>query len=65
MEFSFSFFFRLFLAALGAETSDESVAGPVALVGADHVALGEEAEPEWFVPLASLAFVRTRDSSAG
>jgi hypothetical protein len=32
-------------------------------VGSDHIALGDEAEPEWFVPLASLAFVRTTDSS--
>jgi hypothetical protein len=49
----------------GIAGSDEPVAGPVALVGSDHIALGDEAEPEWFVPLASLAFVRTRDSSAG
>jgi len=47
----------------GIAGSDEPVAGPVALVGSDHIALGDEAEPEWFVPLASLAFVRTTDSS--
>ena len=44
---------------------EEPVAGPVALVGSDHIALGDEAEPEWFLPLTSLAFLRTRDSSAG
>jgi hypothetical protein len=49
----------------GIAGSDEPVAGPVALVGSDHIALGDEAEPEWFLPLTSLAFVRTRDSSAG
>jgi hypothetical protein len=44
---------------------DEPVVGPVALVGSDHIALGNQAEPEWFVPLASLTFVRTRNPSAG
>src|SRR5882672_8797221 len=47
----------------GIAGSDEPVAGPVALVGSDHIALGDEAEPEWFVPFASLAFVRTTGSS--
>jgi hypothetical protein len=49
----------------GIAGSGEPVTGPVALVGSDHIALGEEAGPEWFVPFTSLAFVRTRDSSAG
>jgi hypothetical protein len=49
----------------GIAGSDEPVIGPVALVGSDHIAVGEEAGPEWFLPLTSLAFVRTRDSSAG
>jgi hypothetical protein len=47
----------------GITGSDEPVASPVALVGSDHIALGDEAEPEWFVPFASLAFVRTTGSS--
>jgi len=36
----------------------------VALVGSDHIAVGEATGPEWFVPLASLAYVayvRTTD----
>jgi hypothetical protein len=49
----------------GIAGTGEPVTGPVALVGSDHIALGEEAGPEWFVPFTSLAFVRTRDSSAG
>ena len=49
----------------GIAGSDEPLAGPVALVGSDHIAVGEETGPEWFLPLSSLAFVRTRDSSAG
>ena len=48
----------------GVAGSDEPVVGRVGLVGSDHIALGDEAEPEWFLPLTSLAFVRTRDSSA-
>lgn len=44
----------------GTTVSDEPVMGPVALVGCDHVAVGDEVGPEWFLPLASLAFVRTR-----
>jgi len=50
----------------GIAGSDEPIFGPVALVGSDHIAVGEEAAPEWFVPLASLAyvaFVRTTDPS--
>jgi hypothetical protein len=46
----------------GTVASDEPIIGPVALVGCDHVAVGEEGGPEWFLPLASLAFVRSRDS---
>jgi hypothetical protein len=43
---------------------DEPVVGPVALVGSDHIAIGEEAGPEWFVPLTSLTFVRTTDPAS-
>ncbi len=46
---------------VGMAGSDEPIIGPVALVGCDHVAIGEEVGPEWFLPLQSLAFVRTRD----
>ena len=49
----------------GIADCDEPVVGPVALVGSYHIALGNQAEPEWFVPLASLTFVRTRNPSAG
>jgi hypothetical protein len=43
---------------------DEPVVGPVALVGSDHIAIGQEAGPEWFVPLTSLTFVGTTDPSS-
>jgi hypothetical protein len=46
----------------GTAGSDEPIIGPVALVGCDHVAVGNEGGPEWFLPLTSLAFVRTRES---
>ncbi|MGH2719716.1 MAG: hypothetical protein ACRDJU_14230 [Actinomycetota bacterium] len=46
---------------VGVAAAEEQVTGPVALVGADHVAIGEEVGPEWFVPLSRLAFLRTRD----
>jgi hypothetical protein len=49
----------------GMAGSDEPVVGPVALVGSDHIAIGEEVGLEWFLPLKSLAFVRTRDASTG
>jgi len=45
----------------GLAGAEEPVIGPVALVGCDHVAIGEEVGPEWFLPLTSLAFVRTRE----
>jgi len=38
----------------------EPVLGPVALVGSDHVAVGEKARPEWFLPFSALTFVRVR-----
>lgn len=46
---------------VGVATADEQVTGPIAFVGSDHVAIGEEVGPEWFVPLDQLAFVRIRD----
>lgn len=46
---------------VGVTGCEEPVSGPVALVGHDHVAIGEEVGPEWFLPLQTLAFVRTRD----
>jgi hypothetical protein len=48
----------------GLAGSDEPILGPVALVGSDHIAVGETAAPEWFVPLTSLAFVRTAGPSS-
>jgi len=38
----------------------EPVLGPVALVGSDHIAIGEKARPEWFLPFTALTFVRLR-----
>lgn len=46
----------------GMTGSEEPAMGPVALVGCDHIAIGDEVGPEWFLPLHVLAFVRTRDS---
>jgi hypothetical protein len=46
---------------VGTSGNDDEIAGPVALVGRDHVAIGEGVGPEWFLPLHSLAYVRTRD----
>lgn len=46
---------------VGMTGAEEPVAGPVALVGADHVAIGEGAWPEWFLPIDGLAYVRIRD----
>lgn len=46
---------------VGMVGTDEPVVGPVALVGADHVAIGEEARPEWFLPFSALAFLRVRE----
>jgi hypothetical protein len=46
----------------GTTACDEPVVGPVVLVGCDHVAVGEGVEPEWFLALTSLAFVRTREN---
>jgi hypothetical protein len=51
----------------GLACSDEPILGPVALVGSDHIAVGEATGPEWFVPLTSLAYVafaRTTDPSS-
>jgi hypothetical protein len=42
----------------------EPVLGPVALVGSDHVAFGEQAAPERFLPFTALVFVRTRAGTA-
>ena len=47
----------------GTGANDEEVTGPIALVGCDHVAIGEGVGPEWFLPLHSVAYVRTRDLS--
>ena len=49
---------------IGVTGTDEPVTGPIGLVGADHVAVGDERGPEWFVPLAALSFLRTRDPAA-
>jgi|SRR5579872_5207084 len=46
---------------VGVAAGDEQVTGPVALVGSDHVAIGEEVGPEWFLPLNRLAFLRIRE----
>jgi hypothetical protein len=42
----------------GVAGRDEALAGRVLIVGSDHVGLGER-EPEWFLPLHALAFIRT------
>lgn len=46
---------------VGMAGTDEPVVGPVALVGSDHIAVGDEVRPEWFLPLSALAFLRVRD----
>lgn len=47
---------------VGVAGIDEPVTGPICLVGSDHVAIGDEGGPEWFLPFRSLAFVKTRDA---
>lgn len=42
----------------GSSVAGDSVTGRVALVGPDHVALGGGPDPDWFVPLAAVAYVR-------
>jgi hypothetical protein len=49
------------LVEVGMAAADEPVVGTVAMVGSDHVAIGEEVAPEWFLPLGSLAYLRVRD----
>ncbi|HWD08585.1 MAG TPA: hypothetical protein VHA57_05760 [Actinomycetota bacterium] len=46
---------------VGVTAAEEQLTGRVALVGSDHVAIGEEVGPEWFVPLNRLAFLRIHD----
>jgi hypothetical protein len=44
---------------------EDSVVGRLAFLGSDHAAIGDAGgEPEWFLPLAYLAFVRTRGPGA-
>lgn len=47
---------------VGVAGADEPVSGPICLVGSDHVAVGDEGGPEWFLPFSALSFVRTRDA---
>jgi hypothetical protein len=46
---------------IGMAGADEQVSGPVAVVGSDHVAIGEGLACEWFLPLERLAYLRIRD----
>ena len=46
----------------GIDGAAEPVHGPVALVGSDHVAIGEKGGPEWFLPFTALTYVRARPS---
>lgn len=47
---------------VGVTGADEPVIGSVAMVGSDHVAIGPEVAPEWFLPLGAVAFLRMRDA---
>lgn len=46
------------LVEIGTTGTGATATGRVALVGQDHVAVSRGAEPEWFVPLAAVAYLR-------
>ena len=48
----------------GVDGQEEPVLGPVALVGADHVAIGPEVWPEWFLPFRALTYLRTANPAS-
>lgn len=51
---------------IGVTSSQNTLAGRIAAVGADHVAVGQRpGTADWFVPLTALGFVRLRGTSLG